>query len=220
MIVEYIKQRSVFLTNDINVLAIEQPFIVPIYPDNMDILYCGRKDKVIEWRGSIWVVDHKTNSSYSKAQGFQASFTDSFSPDNQIDGYAYTATMLHGDKFKGILIDAALVNKTHHDVFGLIPVERHSSHLEPWLAETRAEIELIELQKAHLEADEKWDPRLPMSQFGKNTGACYNWNTPCAYMDVCQMFPNPSVIEMPSQYIEEEWTPFNEEQLKWLEGMV
>lgn len=242
MLLSYIMERWDTLRYDFKFLSKEQPFVVPLDPSDPTLWYSGRLDKVFEYQGGIWLCDHKSSSLYAKQGGFQRSFLDSFSPDSQISGYCYGAKLLYGDRFKGAYIDAALVSKTHHDIFTLVPVKRMQDQLDAWLWETREEIRRIEVDHEVIGADWWPDPQddggtaelkvfsptvaslthLPGAP--KNTGNCFNFNTPCPYLDLCQSWGNPlkGLVEhgLPQGYVIDEWSPFTEEQLATIEKMM
>lgn len=215
MLINYIKANSSFIRNLDEIIGIEQPFIVPLFEYGTDVMYCGRFDKLIRWKGKVWVVDHKTTSSYSVKMGFQENFTESFDPDSQIEGYAYAAHMLYPGEFKGVLIDGALVWKTRHDVFGLIPIEHKLEHLDAWLVEAREEVKFIEREKQVLKdlPPVEEQPNY-LTVFTKNSGACWDWNKPCAYMDTCRAWGNPfKAYATPDGMIVDHWSPFEETHL-------
>lgn len=193
MIEEYIPIRRSFL-HDAELLAVEKPFLVPLSSDE-DLWYCGVLDKIIRYQKRVYIVDHKTSSAYAVKGGFQASFTESFSPDTQIDGYAYAGRMLYGDEFKGIFIDGALVHKKVHDAYCLLPIERQKAQIDSWLWETLDKIKRIELDKKRALAVNV-NEYLPA--FVKNTQSCWNFNTPCTYTDLCKGWANP-VLELDRQ---------------------
>ncbi len=236
MIMSYIVERWDLMKFQYKLVAVEQPFIVPLNPDDSGLWYSGRLDKVVErisgpGAGKRFLIDHKSTTAYSKAYGFLPSFTESFSPNSQVDGYAYGARMLYGDDFGGVYIDGALVHKLHHDVFCFVPVSRSLDQMDAWLWEAREEIRRLEIDQETLEltynmsgegiltldscnADVFNLPYMPAAP--KNTGACYNFNTPCPYMDLCKGWGNPvkGLIEhgTPAGYIVEPWSPFTDEQ--------
>lgn len=211
----YVLQRADWI-RDHKVLAIEKPFVVPLYHDRTDVMYCGRLDKIIEDRhGGVWILDHKTTSSYSTTQGFQDNFLESFSPDSQIDGYAYAGIMEYGDNFKGCYIDGILVHKKER-YFCLLPVDRDIAHLDNWLHDTREEIRRIEAQKEALSGVLPGAPFLPV--FPKNTHRCYDFNSPCPYTDLCKCLPNPHFEPTPLAFIVDEWSPFDKNDIAQIMG--
>jgi hypothetical protein len=210
MLLNYIPDRRRMLSGEMELLAIEQPFVVPLDPEDPTLFYCGRIDKLVRWRGKVWVIDHKTSSQYRVDGGFAPGFTQSFSPNSQVDGYAFAAHMLYGAEFKGVLIDAALVWKTRHDVFDWIPIEKHASTLDSWLVEAREEVALIESQHARL-AQYQDTHYLPV--FPRNTNACWDYNRCCLYADICATQGNPLAVGKPEGMIVEQWSPFEQNRI-------
>ncbi len=234
MLISYIVDRWDIAKFQYKLVAVEQPFIVPLDSNDSGLWYSGRLDKVIErvsgpGAGKRFIIDHKSTSAYSKDRGFLSSFTESFSPNSQVDGYAYGARMLYGDDFGGVYIDGALVHKLHHDIFCFTPVSRSMDQMDAWLWEVREEIRRIEVDKVVLEieyadavkqsiescnADIFNLPYMPAAP--KNTGNCYNFNSPCTYLDLCKGWGNPikGLIEhgTPVGFIVDPWSPFTDEQ--------
>lgn len=202
------KRRAMFLDPSFELVAVEQPFAVPLDPDDDSLLYVGRLDKVFRYKGQLLVGEHKTTSAYKAGGPFRGTFLESFSPDAQIDGYAYAAHMLYGDEFKAVWVDAALVHKDIHDGFLFIPVERQLSQLDGWLWETRQWIHQIEVNDATV-----YDLGEYMPAFAKNTNSCWDFFRACPYLSLCKMWADPSVQGTPIGYVEEKWEPFKELKL-------
>lgn len=218
MMGEYIFEREDFIRS-CELIAVEQPFVVPLDPSDPDLLYCGRLDKVVRHEGRVKIIEHKTTSLYKKAGFFRAQFLDSFSPNAQIDGYLYAAHQLFADpdfRFRGeCYVDGALVHRDVHDGFCFVPVERRIEHLDSWLWETLEEVRRVEVNKHRLEHDEPLIKRLDyLPAFGKNTGNCFSFNTACSYMDLCKAWANPEreweMEDPPKGYIYRKWSPFDQ----------
>lgn len=209
MLDNYISQRRDLLSK-FKILAIEQPFAVPLQKDESDLLYVGRMDKNFKHNGDVIIGEHKTTSLYGKATGFRPMFTDSFSPNAQVDGYLHAGHMLYGDDLRSIWIDGALVHKTVHDKFKFIPIDRQLSQLDAWLSDTRQWIDAIKDDEKRL-AHELIGPALSyMKSFRKNTDNCYSYNSPCSYMHICKGCGNPTTIAEPPELFEEDaWSPFD-----------
>lgn len=220
MIHGYLLERRHFIQSQYRLVAIERPFAVPLEPDDPSLFYCGRLDKVIESaQGHIYVVDHKTTSMYKKDGFFRTSWLDSFSPDSQLDGYAYAAHLLYGDRFKGMFIDGALVHKHVHNGFCWVPVLRAVEALDEWWWETRAEIKRMKMNL--WAAREDSTQNLPyMPAYRKETGACYDFETACPYLDLCKSWTNPArqyrQHGVPLGYQVDPWSPFDVIQLEAL----
>jgi len=213
MLFNYIAKRRPMI-RQYEIVAIEPPFAVPIFPDNPNIFYIGRFDKVLRETstGKIILVEHKTTTSYKKDGPFRADWMDSWSPNSQIDGYLYASNMIYDNMVKEIWIDAALVHKSVHDGFKLIPINRGFEMMDAWLYETRFWINLIISQEEELEKIRRMSEDIKpsfMPVFPKNTGACSNW-AGCSLRDICKMLPNPEAeVEPPMGYKEEHWSPFD-----------
>lgn len=212
MIFNYVGERRGFL-EDIEILDIEPPFAVPLDPDNPNLWYVGRLDKVWKRRGDIHVMEHKTTSLYSTTSTFRSMFVDSFSPNSQIDGYIHAGHMLYGDDFKGVWVDASLVHLKVHDGFKIIPVDRMFKQIDGWLYETHYWIDSINRSLAMLDESPDYDF---MPSFPKNTNACTDFGG-CPYMNICRGYANPSKQEKaPPGFKEEHWAPFDVLNLKAL----
>ena len=212
MVYNYIDERRALLSSsELKLLEIEIPFAVPLDPNNAQLFYVGRLDKVFSFRGSVYVGEHKTTSEYKKDGPFRDSFIDSFSPNSQVDGYAFAGHIKYGELFKGIWIDAALVHKQIHDAFKLIPIERLDSQLDAWLWETIYQVRQIEANKEQcstLDPNDKY-----LAAFPKNTSSCSMYGG-CTYRDVCRMIANPLGRDAPNGFKEEPWSPFKELELE------
>ena len=191
MITEYVINRWEFL-QEIVLLDIEKPFAVPM-PNHPNIFYIGRLDKVFKYRGDVWVGEHKTSSLYKKNGPFRADFVDSFSPNSQVDGYIYSASLHKGERVRGCMIDAALVHKTVHDGFQFIPVIRPDNAIDSWLHE--AEMEITDIRYSEKKINESIENGLSkksvfLPSFRKNSEQCIGKYGPCMFLNVCKMTDN------------------------------
>lgn len=208
MLYAYNDQRKWFLRNHCKVLAVEEPFVVPLDPSDDTLWYMGRLDKVIDHGGDVLIVDHKTTSSYAASGAsppFRWNFLESFIPNFQIEGYQYAGRMLYGKKFRGVWIDAALVHARVHDGFKFIPIEQEVSQLDAWLWNCRNQIDHIEAYIKQMDAEgTKY-----MAAFPKNDRACFDYNSPCSYLEPCRMWADPRGQPPPPGFVESRWSPFN-----------
>jgi hypothetical protein len=211
MIYEYILTRRRFL-EEVEVLDIERPFAVPLTPDNPDLFYVGRLDKMFKKRGDIHTGEHKTTSMYKANGGFKANFVDSFSPNSQVDGYSHAGHMIYGEEYKGVWVDGALVHKKVHDQFIFIPMERQFSQMDAWLWETLENVKAIEYntEKLYNAAEGQF-----LAAFPRNTSNCQDFMRNCEYIDICKGFANPhQITETPMGFVEEAWSPFERLELE------
>jgi hypothetical protein len=202
----------------IEVLAIEQPFVIPVMhmeEEDLYVHYIGRWDKV--WKdknGCIFVGEHKTTSLYRKAGNFAKEWIESFSPDNQVDGYSYAAYSVYGDAVRGVMIDGILVHKTVR-AFTRIPISRSMKNLDAWHWGIQYWInEVIENHKmlgAAREAMEAYEEIAFLPCFPQRTEHCAHKYGQCQYLEICKYLDaNPErVITPPVGYVKEVWDPFS-----------
>lgn len=212
MIESYVKANRDTLKSA-KLIASEQPFAVPL-DDSGELYYVGRQDKIVEMRGRIYTIEHKTTTQYKKDGPFRDSFLKSFNPNGQIDGYLYAGFLTYGEKYKGVWIDAALV---HQSVRGyrFIPVEKQFAMVDAWLWETKYYISEIQLNINSLNVylNQETSPGY-LPAFPRNTESC-DLYAGCSYHDVCRFYPDPTVlIDPPQGFVVEKWEPYNELKLE------
>jgi hypothetical protein len=219
----YLDQYHTWL-RDIEILGIEQPFIIPVMRvddggETTYVHYIGRWDKV--WRekkGFVFVGEHKTTSLYRTKTIFAKEWIESFSPDNQVDGYSYAAHAIYGSDCRGIMIDGIMVHKTVRG-FTRIPIQRAMKNLDAWHWGIQYWInEIIENTKM-LRTMEEASSGAPgtgdfdfdfMPAFPQRTEHCAHKYGQCEYLSVCKYLDsNPErIINPPDGFIYEEWDPF------------
>ena len=214
MLYEYVIQRRGFLEK-VELVAVEEPFAVPLDPANSDLFYVGRLDKVFRKGKDIIVGEHKTTSLYKVGGPFRATFIDQFSPNSQVDGYLHAIHMKYGEAAKAVWVDGSLVHKKVHDGFVWIPIERQHNMLDAWLWETLYWIKLIEENRAAIEQPGAAEQPF-MAAFPKNTNACQDFARNCPFIDLCKAWPNPLAKADPPDFDKEPWSPFDRLMLEKL----
>jgi len=193
MLHEYIKARRKILL-ECNVLAIEQPFAVPMPGTNT--WYIGKLDKVIEFQGAKIIVEHKTTALYKKDGGFQDSYITGWYSDAQVKGYQFAGELFYPG-LSQIWIDAALAHKTVHDQFRFIPVQHNFQMLQEWAEDTADWIRRVEHD-------------IQRNRFPKNENSCMGKYGPCGMLDICRTTAQPEKLTAPPDgYIVEKWEPFD-----------
>lgn len=202
MLSEYIDRFYHELTT-LEVLAIEEPFIVPLSTEDEKLMYIGKLDKIIKHPDGVRIWDHKSAASFS------SSWIESFSPNSQFDGYSHAGHMTYGDSFQGCMIDGALVQKSKID-FKRIPLSRIPAQLDAWLYETLYLINEIQFHEDLLKefrASSKKDSCLRC--FPKNTSRCTEYYGTCPYLELCKFQDNPDLYPIQELvYQEHKWQPF------------
>lgn len=203
MLLEYVNRFSYELRS-LEVIAIEEPFIVPLSLDDEKLMYIGKLDKVIKHPDGIRFWDHKSAFSFSQ------SWIESFSPNSQFDGYSHAGHMTYGDSFKGCMVDGALVQKSKID-FKRIPLSRIPAQLDAWLYETLTLIYEIQYHEELLAKYRKEGYGANYLRcFPKNTCRCTEYYGVCPYLDLCKFQDNPDIYPLQELvYEEHKWQPFD-----------
>jgi len=216
MLENYAAKRGPFMQQH-EVLEVEKPFAVPLTTIPDGPMYVGRLDKVVQdrYKSHIRIIEHKTTSSYDKQNIFRKNFIDSFSPNSQIDGYLYAGALLYPDVFRGVYVDAALVHKTIHNGFQLIPIEKAFELIDLWLYETQLWVQDFQTEMDLLyEHYEYYQSKKFLPIFRRKTEACHNFNG-CSYKEVCKFSANPLHLEsVPEGFERNPWSPFDELKLE------
>jgi hypothetical protein len=201
----YIEARKHILANA-ELIAAERPFAVPIYEDNPNVWYIGRRDKDISYNGDKLVIEHKTTSEYKVDGGFKSSYLESWHPNSQCEGYLYASNIeLGGVRY--VWVDAALVHKKVHDKFRFIPISATFGNLDNWLWEARDWISRVQSEKERLAGQPSDRP--VMGAFPRNTNSCSGKYGLCSFLNVCRGWENPAQLDAPpAGYVHDPWHPF------------
>lgn len=174
------------------VLATEQEFTVELPNGNKLI---GRIDKIIEWGGVVWVMDHKTTSMLGPT------FMNMHTPNLQFSGYVYAAQQLGYTKCVGVLVDALLVAKgllESSTRAKLTPLLRDFAYRgEADMAEYLQVVEKLQSDITLSEINDKWQP---------NWESCSDYGE-CAYRRVCKEPVELRERIIASDYRVDHWDP-------------
>ena len=212
----YVPARRNFVSSHELVQA-ERPFCVPLDPNNPDLFYVGRIDKVVKNKstGKLHGIEHKTSSEYAKEGIFKESYKTSFSgPNSQIDGYTHALKCDFGNDVVSIYADLVLVHKNVHDGFMLMEIKRRTDDLEAWLWEVHDEISAIEKNDRALAIAESTPDASYLAAFPKRTINCINKYGTCPYLSLCMGHTNPLRYQSPpAGFAVKKWEPFEELRL-------
>ena len=206
VLAKYIERYAQWLQNNIEVIEIEHAFIVPLSESDQKLFYVGKWDKLYKEGMFYHILDHKTTSSFSTG------WLNSWSPNGQVDGYLYSGHMQYGEKFKSVVIDGALIQKSSID-FKRVPVERQIDMLDQWKWEVLDLIELVyyyENQLKEIRNSSKQEKFL--RTFPKCTTSCTSYFGSCPFLDLCKFVPNPEIYageEKPHGFVTDDWKPFS-----------
>ena len=138
-------------------------------PGTQPYLLCGHLDRVVDFNGSLFVMDHKTTTTTPGSNYF-----DQWSPANQMTLYSLAAKMILHSPIKGVIINAAqlLVNSSRF-VRGF--TYRTPDQLSEWLKDLHSWLDRAE---GYAEAN----------YWPQNDTACNNFGG-CRFRDVCSKSP-------------------------------
>jgi len=187
-----------------DVVAIEQPFAVPI-PDMPGHFYIGKLDKVVDYNGQRLILEHKSTTAYATIGNFRTDYVESWFMSAQVKGYEFGGSLYYGN-VDAIWVDAALVHKKVHNAFKFIPVSHNFVLLQEWLDGTKAWIKQISAEQDMYHSVKKLLPGM----FKKNEESCFGKYGACPYIDICRTQADPSVLEeAPPGFVKDIWEPFS-----------
>jgi len=172
--------------------AVELSFSLEISPN---IMYCGHLDRVVSMADQFYVMDQKTTGGTVGTYYF-----DTFSPNNQMSGYAMAGQAVLHSPIAGVIIDAAqiAVNFTR---FERGVTTRSKDQIEEWLQNTIYFIHNFQDLTKHAQDEEtKW----PM-----NPNACGNYGG-CEFRILCQRSPKVRESYIRGDFVEHDWDPIKE----------
>lgn len=177
------------------VLSTEQEFTLRL-PNGNNLI--GRIDKVIEWDGAIWGMDHKTTSALGDT------YMRFHTPNLQFSGYTWALQQLGYPKCQGILVDAILVAKglLEGKAGRLVPLRRDFAYrsvgdIEEYLSViTKIQSDVMENEIAD-PFTHRWVP---------NFDSCTDYGE-CPYRKICKEPVEYREQIIKSDYVVEHWEP-------------
>jgi len=159
-------------------IASEKEFIVDFQDLNFLI---GKLDLVYRLKadGKIYILEHKTSSSYAKDYGLQYKAIHNWQDDPQVHQYAYAGRMLYGSDFGGITMNLNLVHKTVRKTIRQ-PILFIDESLEDWYNATQFYINQV-LPGELITNENAWTNNFP-----KNQSTCWGMYGSCPYLNICR----------------------------------
>lgn len=147
----------------------------PEASDDSPYLLCGHLDRVVNFNGSLFVMDHKTTTTTPGDYYFNQ-----YEPHNQMTLYTIAGQMVLHTPIKGVMIRAAqiLLEKPHRFIVGF--TYRTPDQIEEWLNDLRLHLSLAEQYAT-------------MGYWPMNDTACDKFGG-CKFRGVCSK--SPDVREM------------------------
>lgn len=162
-------------------------FEIDVELEGNKALLCGHLDRLVEFSGQLWVMDHKTTR-YTLDQRY----FDSFNPDNQMSLYSLASQVVFNQPVRGVIIDGAQILAT------LSRFQRGFTHrskpgLSEWLEDASYFIKSAEGYVSH-------------NFWPKNDKACGMYGG-CAFRQVCSSAPKIREALLQASFQRRVWDP-------------
>lgn len=151
------------------------------------VLYCGHIDRVAEYNGQLYAVEHKHTVS-----GLYDSYWDRYTFSSQISGYVMALKAQFNLNVAGALIDATQVGATFAR-YGRRIAHRVEAHQQEWITDLSYWMSQLDLC-------------IRSDRFPHNTESCSKYSG-CQFREVC--FSSPHVREsiLNAHFKVEKWNP-------------
>ena len=152
-----------------------------------DMLLCGHLDRVVEFQGSQYVMDHKTATSTVSSYYF-----DQYNPDNQMTLYTAASQIIYQAPVKGVIINAVQI-AVGFSRFERGFTYRTTNQINEWLHDTREYI----LLAARSAERNHW----PM-----NDKSCHKYGG-CPFRRICSKDPEVRQEFLKADFVKKIWNP-------------
>lgn len=183
---------------EFRVKHVEIPFYYILDPN---LGFVGRIDTVVEWMGQHYIMDHKTTTNLS------SKYFDMYRPNHQVSAYLMVYEAITGVKPAGFIVNAIASKK-----FKTKSVSDH--FMRSITSRTHFELSEFEDQILWLAHEVDWRKKMldkvdPDVIFYQNTGGCHNYNSPCAFIDLCEVAKPLRAAIKRTRYVVNEWKPYD-----------
>lgn len=154
-----------------------------------ELVLCGHLDRVVEWDGDRYVLDHKTTKSAIQSHYFMG-----YRPENQMSLYTLAGGIIFNSPIKGVMIDAAQILVTFTR-FARGFTNRTQEELDEWLNDT------------HFWVQQAWR-YAETGHYPKNDKSCHDYGG-CTFRDICGAAPKirETLLKGGFEKRPEEWNP-------------
>lgn len=157
--------------------------------DEQGLPWGGKMDLVVEWRGDLYILDHKTTS--RKGDDYFQQFV----PDTQTGGYVKYGSLLAGRPIVGVIINNITVHKNKKppkDQFDRRPFSYPDFYIREWEEQIKDHYR----QVAYCEEHNVWRPRWQ---------SCTNKYGKCPAFYICRTAPENRGDELSKNFVERTW---------------
>jgi hypothetical protein len=173
-----------------------------------EVMYSGILDAVAKFFGEIYVVDHKTTTDVGGQKGepaqIRSSFLNGFKPHAATAGYAWGLSKFLGQPVYGVLINGVGIHSSR--------VLSPNFQVKDWLCFTRFTVnytpeEIEEWRQTTIATVKELLRAKIAGTYAMNSDACYNYNKPCPYLQLCSRPPSQRDTMKTSLYVKDTWDP-------------
>ncbi len=162
------------------------------YQKNINVLFTGRMDLVVEWNNGIYIVDHKTT------KWIVSKVAEANALSDQSTGYMALWNAAHPDRpATGVIYNIVKLSQTNGGG------NSEKDLFRPVVYRSQGDIDNFLLDIAESAKEIKRKLTKPFSRFVKDRNACFLYNSKCQYADLCAG-ANPSSLLGITYKIDEE----------------
>lgn len=173
---------------------------------DIKLIWQGKADAVVRYKGSLWLLDHKTASMMGDK------FINDKVRSGQFKGYYFMLNRLvkeeYGEPLAGVLLNVICTGRKEVD-FDVYELPYSDWQIEEWILETRMKLHSIVHLIYSIRNDENFfcptETELCVTKYGN-----------CDFFDVCNSLPKMRDSMLLNLYSEHNWHPHND--AKVLEG--
>lgn len=170
---------------------------------DVDVLWIGRVDAVVRYKGQLWIVDHKTSSMLG------AKFINDKLRSSQFLGYYYALNDLvieqFGKPLAGVLLNV-ICTGTKEVKFELYELPFQQWQIEEWLEETR--LKLYNIMRTINTVTDNAETIIPVER-----EVCVTKYGDCPFFQVCNACSNARENILNQLYEEHDWSPHDDAKI-------
>lgn len=164
----------------------------PFNNTSQPYILCGHLDRVVDFGGDLFVLDHKTTVTTPTDYYFNQ-----YAPNNQMTLYAFAGKVVMDSPIKGVIIEAAQVTSQKPMLFKRQPTYRSDDVIDEWLDDL----------EYHLNAAESY---AEAGHWPMNDTACDKYGG-CRFREVCSRSVSVREAYLKADFIQlpeaERWNP-------------
>jgi hypothetical protein len=162
------------------------------YPSSQNYMLCGHLDRIVEYSGTLFCLDHKTTTTTPSNYFFER-----YSPDNQMSLYTIATRVVYKAEVRGVIIEAAQIKLNEPNRFERGTSLRTKDQTQEWLTELRLWLDAAESYAL-------------ANYWPMNDTSCDKYGG-CRFRGVCSKSPSVREFWLAEEFeqkpLEERWNP-------------